>query len=183
SAGRVLSSSVQRIRPEDIKWYAGTGTSISDTSGAQNEFAWQGQAASLKSMQAGLTGLQFGRPSNVATRGDAALDPVDRAINSLRKHTEVQEADTRAVGLGDAALAAFRATAAETSAVQANGGKETAAQARQFAELRDRAAAAADALAQAKVSSQIDFNSKTAFLSSDDVAIASQLKGIYGNDV
>ncbi|WP_375782935.1 hypothetical protein ACE10Z_23765 [Bradyrhizobium sp. Pha-3] len=183
SAGRVLSSSVERIRPEDIKWYAGTGASITDTSNAQNEFAWQGQAASLKSMQAGLTGLQFGRPSNVATRGDAALDPVDRAINSLRKHTETQEADTKAVGLGDAALASFRATAAETSAVQANNGKETAAQAAKFAELRDRAAAAADALARAKVSSQIDFASKTAFLSSDDVAIASQLKGIYGNDV
>ncbi|MGY3689941.1 hypothetical protein [Bradyrhizobium quebecense] len=183
SAGRILSSSVERIRPEDIKWYAGTGSSITDTSNAQSEFAWQGQAASLKSMQAGLAGLQFGRPSNVAARGDAAADPVDRAINSLRKHTETQEADTRAVGLGDAALASFRATAAETSAVQANNGKETAAQAAQFAALRDRAAAAADALARAKVSSQIDFNSKTAFLSSDDVAIASQLKGIYGNDV
>lgn len=183
SAGRILSSSVERIRPEDIKWYAGSGTSISDTSTAQSDWAWQNQAASLKSMQGGLTGLQFGRPSNVAAKDSTAQDPIDRAINSLRKHTETQEADTRAVGLGDAALAAFRATAAETSAVQANGGKETAAQAAQFAELRDRAAAAADALARAKVGSQIDFNSKTSFLSSDDVAIASQLKGIYGNDV
>ncbi len=170
------------LSPDEVKWYAGTGASITDTSTAQSDWAWQNQAASLKSMQAGLTGLQFGSRSNVASK-DTAEDPVDRAINSLRKHTEVQEADTRAVGLGDAALAAFRATAAETSAVQANGGKETAAQTARFAELRDRAAAAADALARAKVGSQIDFNSKTAFLSSDDVAIASQLKGIYGNDV
>ncbi|MDI2110481.1 MULTISPECIES: hypothetical protein [Bradyrhizobium] len=170
------------LSPDEIKWYAGTGASITDTSTAQSDWAWQNQVASLKSMQAGLTGLQFGSRSNVAGK-DTGEDPVDRAINSLRKHTEVQEADTRAVGLGDAALAAFRATAAETSAVQANGGKETAEQAARFAELRDRAAAAADALVRAKASSQIDFSSKTAFLSSDDVAIASQLKGIYGNDV
>ncbi|WP_375780873.1 hypothetical protein ACE103_20245 [Bradyrhizobium sp. ma5] len=182
SANQPLAN-IRALSQDEIKWYAGTGSSISDTSNAQNDWAWQNQAASLKSMQAGMTGLQFGRPSNVAARGDAALDPVDRAINSLRKHTETQEADTKAVGLGDAALASFRATAAETSAVQANNGKETAAQAAKFAELRDRAAAAADALARAKVSSQIDFSGKTAFLSSDDVAIASQLKGIYGNDV
>ncbi|WP_342709809.1 hypothetical protein AAFG13_36095 [Bradyrhizobium sp. B124] len=84
-------------------------------------------------------------------------------LRSLPKHTETQEADTKAVGLGDAALASFRATAAETSAVQGNNGKETAAQAAKFAELRDRAAAAADALARAKVSPQIDFSSRTAF--------------------
>ena len=33
------------------------------------------------------------------------------------------------------------------------------------------------------MSSQIDFNNKTMLLSQDDVAIANQLKGIYGNDV
>jgi hypothetical protein len=54
---------------------------------------------------------------------------------------------------------------------------------KQFAALKDSAAAAADALARAKVSSQIDFNNKTIFLSQDDVAIATQLKGIYGSDV
>ncbi|WP_338700758.1 hypothetical protein V5279_21425 [Bradyrhizobium sp. 26S5] len=181
SANQPLAN-IRTLSPDEIKWYAGTGSSISDTSNAQSDWGWQNQAASLKSMQAGLNGLQFGSRSNVASK-DAADDPVDRAINTLRRHTETQEADTRAVGLGDAALAAFRATAAETSAVQANGGKETADQAARFADLRDRAAEAADALARAKVSSQIDFSSKTAFLSSDDVAIATQLKGIYGNDV
>jgi hypothetical protein len=115
--------------------------------------------------------------------GDNGKDAVDRAIDSLRKHTEQQLADVQAVGLGDAALARFSATAAETAAVQANGGKETDAQAQKFADLRESAAAAAEALARAKVSSQIDFGNKTMFLSQDDVAIASQLKGIYGNDV
>jgi hypothetical protein len=61
----------------------------------------------------------------------------------LRKHTEQQLADAQAVGLGDAALARFRATAAETAAVQANGGQETDEQAKKFAALKDSAAVAA----------------------------------------
>jgi len=120
--------------------------------------------------------------SKVAAK-DTANDPVDRAINSLTKHTEQQLADTQAVGLGDAALAGFKAEAAETAAVLANGGKETDAQVDKFSDLKDAAMAAADALAKAKVSASIDFAGKTAFLSADDVAIANQLKGIYGNDV
>lgn len=123
-----------------------------------------------------------GAYSKVAAK-DVANDPVDRAINTLRRHTAQQEADTKAVGLGDAALAGYRATTAELAAVQANGGKETAAQTAEFAKQREAAIAAADALARAKVASSIEFGSKTAFLSSEDVAIANQLKGIYGNDV
>jgi hypothetical protein len=115
--------------------------------------------------------------------GNDANDAVDSAINTLQKHIETQKADTLAVGLGDAALASFKATAAETAAVLANGGKETADQAAKFAVLKQAAGDAADALAKAKVASSIDFNSKTAFLSTDDVAIANQLKGIYGNDI
>ena len=120
--------------------------------------------------------------SKVAAK-DTANDSVDRAINTLTRHTQQQIADTQAVGLGDAALANFRATAAETAAVQANQGKETDAQKASFLAARDAATAAADAFAKAKVATQIDFNSKTAFLSTEDVAIATQLKGIYGNDV
>nr|DAH82736.1 MAG TPA: tail tape measure [Caudoviricetes sp.] len=110
-------------------------------------------------------------------------DQVDRAINSLRKHTEQQIADTQAVGLGSAALAGFRADAALTAAVQANGGEITKQQAAQFAELKTRAVDAAEALARAKVSSDIQFSSGTSLLGSEDVKIATQLKGIYGNDI
>ncbi|SHJ69922.1 hypothetical protein SAMN05444159_1261 [Bradyrhizobium lablabi] len=115
--------------------------------------------------------------------GNSANDPVDRAINSLQKHIETQKADTLAVGLGDGALASFRATAAETAAVQANGGKETEAQAEKFATLRQAASDAADALAKAKVASSISVGQQTALLSAEDVAIASQLKGMYGDNI
>jgi hypothetical protein len=110
-------------------------------------------------------------------------DKVDSAINSLRRHTQQMEADTKAVGLGEAALARFRAEAQETAAVQANGGKETADQAAKFKELQNREADAADALAKAKVQSQIDFSRQTALMSPEDVQIAQELRGIYGNDV
>lgn len=124
-----------------------------------------------------------GSSTVLPSRSGDSNDPVDRAINTLRRHTEQQIADTQAVGLGDAALAGFRATAAETAAVQANGGKETATQVAEFAKLRDAAIAAADGLARAKVASSIEFNSKTSFLSAEDVSIATQLQRIYGNDV
>ncbi|EJN15686.1 Lambda phage tail tape-measure protein (Tape-meas-lam-C) [Bradyrhizobium sp. YR681] len=132
----------------------------------------------------GLTAADYGQdsPSRVPSREQSA-DAVDRAIASLTRHTAVQEADAKAVGLGAAALAGYRAEAAESAAVLANGGKETAAQAKAFADLRERAMAAADALARAKVEGRIDFGAKTMFLSQEDVAIANQLKDIYGNDV
>lgn len=116
------------------------------------------------------------------TGGDAN-DAVDRAINTLQRHTEQTKADTDAVGLGAGALAAFRAQAAETSAVQANGGAITDEQKKKFDALIVSAGAAADALARAKVASDIQFAGGTAFLSANDVAIATQLKGIYGNDI
>jgi hypothetical protein len=112
-----------------------------------------------------------------------ANDQVDRAINTLTRHIETQKADTLAVGLGDGALARFRAQAQETAAVLANGGNETDKQRAAFAKLKDEAFAAADGLARAKVASQIEWGKKTAFLSAEDVQIAQQLSGIYGNNV
>jgi phage-related tail protein len=124
-----------------------------------------------------------GDTSKNPSTGTAETDPVDHAINSLRKHTAETEANTKAVGLGEAALVTFRAQAQETAAVQANGGKETADQAAQFRKLQQQAGAAADALAKAKLADQNSFSRQTAFLTPEDVAIASQLKGVYGSDV
>jgi hypothetical protein len=113
------------------------------------------------------------------TGGGDSNDAVDKAINSLRRHTEQQIADTKAIGQGAAALAGFRADAALTSAVQANGGEITASQATKFAELKARAMEAGEALAKAKVADEIKTGHDTALLSSEDVQIAQQLKQIY----
>src|SRR5260370_40428519 len=92
----------------------------------------------------GLSPLDYGGGgSNVAAK-DVSGDAVDKAIDRLTKHTKQQEADTLAVGLGDAALAKFRAESAETAAVLANHGKETDDQRERFAKLKDEASAAAD---------------------------------------
>ncbi len=77
------------------------------------------------------------------------------------------------------AQARFRAEAQETAAVQANGGKETEAQAARFKVLQDAAAAAADALARAQVANNISRGQQTSLLSPEDVQIANQLKDIY----
>lgn len=139
--------------------------------------------ARMDQLQARLKVTPAAGGINLPRTGGDANDVVDRAINTLNRHVEAMKADAAAIGLGDAALAAFRADAAETAAVQANGGKQTDKQVDDFGELKDAAIAAAEALAKAKVASQIDFSNKTKFLSADDVAIATQLKGIYGNDV
>jgi hypothetical protein len=110
-------------------------------------------------------------------------DAVDKAINSLNKHTQATLADADAVGLGAAALAGFKADAAENAAVTANGNKETDEQIDKFSDLKDAAIAAADALAKANVASQISRGSQTAFLSPADLAIANELKTIYGDNI
>lgn len=134
-----------------------------------------GEATSVQSAVRGDTSKA---PSTKTDEDDA----VDHAIESLSKHIQQQEADTRAVGLGTAALAQFKAQAEETSAVQKNGGEETAEQAAKFKELQKQAGDAAEALAKAKINSDISFNRQTAFLTPQDAAIASQLKDLYGTD-
>ena len=163
--------------PKDIGMVSATDKLRAALQNHANVTRSMGEATTVQSAVRGDTS------KNPTDATDAQNDAVDRAINSLRKHTEQQEADTKAVGLGDAALAKFRAEAQETSAVQANGGKETAEQAAQFKGLEARAGAAADALAKAKLNSEISFGKQTGLLSADDAAIAEKLKGIYGNDV
>ena len=130
-------------------------------------------------VQSAVRGDTSRNPGKAAPAASDANDPVDSAINSLRRHTEQQIADAKAMGLGVAALARFRAEAAQTSAVQANGGKITADQALQFDLLKQRAVDAAVALERAKVATQISFGRQTALLSPEDVQIAQQLKGLY----
>lgn len=110
-------------------------------------------------------------------------DAVDDAINSLNKHNQAIQADADAVGKGAAALAEFRAQAQETAAIQKNGGTITVDQAAQFDKLKASAAAAAQALAEAQVKSTISRGQQTSLFTSEDLAIANQLKGIYGDDI
>lgn len=151
---------------------------------------WLGDASAVQNAMKNMNALQSKvlsdlskGPPAAAKQFDQVNDAVDRAINALNKHIEQQKADTAAVGLGAAAQAVFRAEAARTTAVQANGGKITDQQAAAFARMRDEAGRTAEALERARVASKIDFDRKTAFLSADDAQIAQQLTGIYGNNI
>ncbi|MDP1867004.1 MAG: hypothetical protein Q8L13_11775 [Bradyrhizobium sp.] len=205
--------SVDAISERDVKWYRGADAGtfaarfagesalsvgqanstkpVIDTSdaamgSAKRTAAWIAEGAAWKNLSSQvLSGADAmaGGFTKVASKSEEVDDAVDRAINSLAKHIRAQQADADSMGLGARAHAEFRAQAAMTSAVQANGGEITADQAAEFEKLKKQAGDAAEALERAKVASQIDFARKTAFLSPQDVAIANQLRGIYGNDV
>jgi hypothetical protein len=164
--------------PTDV---ASVGQNAKLTAALQNHANVTRGMQQATDIQSAVRGDTSKKPTDTKTTD--ANDSVDRAINTLQRHTEQTKADTQAIGLGDAALAKFRAEAAETAAVQANGGKETAEQAEKFKTLQQNAGDAADALAKAKVAGEISIGRQTAFLTPEDVAIAKQLAGIYGNDV
>ena len=114
---------------------------------------------------------------------EEAADAYDRAVESIGKHTARLQADAQAVGLGTGALEEFRARSQLTTAAIQAGIPITAEMSKKIEDLARAAGVAGDQLAKARVNSEITFGSRTALLSQDDVAIAMQLRGIYGNDI
>lgn len=110
-------------------------------------------------------------------------DQFDRAIETLQKHTARVQADSQAVGLGAGALEEFRARAALLTAAQQAGIPVQGETAQKIDAIARAAGEAGEALAKARVASEIKFGAGTMFLSQEDVAIAQQLRAIYGNDV
>lgn len=110
-------------------------------------------------------------------------DQYDRAIETLQKHTARLQADAQAVGLGAGALEEFRAKSALVTAAQQAGIPVQGEVAKKIDDIARAAGAAGEALAKARVGSEIKFGAGTAFLTQEDVAIAQQLRSIYGNDI
>lgn len=116
-------------------------------------------------------------------KGDEPADAYDRATEAIEKHTARLQADTQAVGLGVGALEEFRARTALLTAAQQAGIPVQGETAKKIEEISRAAGAAGEALAKARVASEIKFGAGTAFLSQEDVQIAQQLRGIYGDDI
>lgn len=116
-------------------------------------------------------------------RKDGTKDSYDRATESIARHTARLEADSESVGKGAAAQEELRAQYQLMTAAQQAGIPITQKVKDQIQDLAQDAGEAAEALARAKVASDTDFSSKSAFLTPQDLAIAQQLKGIYGNDI
>lgn len=119
----------------------------------------------------------------VRGRGGETADAFDRASESIAKHTARLDADTMSVGKGKAAQEELRAETQLFAAAQQAGIPITEKMRDKIQDLAQDAGDAAQALAKAKAASEIEFGRKTAFLSPDDVAIARQLKDIFGNDI
>jgi len=108
----------------------------------------------------------------------------DRATEAVLKYIEVTKAAAQAVDQGAGEQEKLKAIAQLTAAGMKDGLTPAAAAAKaEMSGLGEKAGAAADALARAKIASQIDFGLKTSLLSQGDLAIATQLKTVYGNDV
>jgi hypothetical protein len=120
-------------------------------------------------------------PADKSTGPDTAA--YDRATESILKYIEVTKAASLSVSDAASEQEKFKVVAQLTAAAEKDGTTITASLRDEMDKLAARAGAAADALAKAKEASNIDFGAKTAFLSQLDVQIATQLKGIYGNDI
>ncbi|ACF02488.1 conserved hypothetical protein [Rhodopseudomonas palustris TIE-1] len=149
--------------------------------------------AALQNRARMMRDMQQASDVQTAVRGDTSRNPApaksgeanafDTTAASIERHTARVQADTKAVGLGAAALDEMRARASLLTAAQQAGIEPTAAMTARIDKLAKAAGEAAEQLAKAKVNSEIDFGRKTAMLSGEDVAIAGQLRSIYGNDV
>jgi hypothetical protein len=112
--------------------------------------------------------------------GTAALEKAEIAV---AKHTAQVTAQTQAVDLGSGALARMETEAKLLATATEAGLTPTQAMRDKIHGLAEGAGAAADALARAKVASDIKFDRGAAFLTDDDLRIATALKTIYGTDI
>lgn len=150
------------------------------------------------------------KPDEKKTANDAR-DAWDRATAAIDKHAAKLSADTIAVGQSAAtqeqlraefslleaaklsdrdvtdrqieAYTNYRATMTASQALQAAGIKWSADEVAAFDRTTASIKLRTNELEKAKVAEAITFGRQTAFLTSEDVQIAQQLKTIYGNDV
>jgi hypothetical protein len=113
----------------------------------------------------------------------AEKNQFDRASDAVEQHTGMMLADAKAVGLGASALDQLRASFKLLTAAKQAGLPVNDALIAKIEKLANAAGEASEQLAKAKVNSEIQFDSRTALLSSEDAGIARQLSSIYGNDV
>lgn len=150
------------------------------TSGLSNPDAIRRAMQEASDIQAKIRGDLSRAPAKVQAEVN---DQYDRAIETLQKHTARLQADSAAVGLGAGALEEFRARSALLTAAQQAGIPVQGETAQKIEAIAKAAGEAGEALAKARVDSEIKFGAGTAFLSQEDVAIAQQLRTIYGNDI
>lgn len=116
-------------------------------------------------------------PPDKAIGGTASA--YERARESVLKYIEVTKAAADTVGKSVAEQEKAKVVARLTAAAMKDGAPITAELTAKMEKLGEQAAIAAQALEKAKVAADIKFGRDTALLSSQDVQIAQQLKGLY----
>lgn len=163
---------------------AGAGLSALDSSGSteRSPDPTAGQVADARRRLAEGLNRQFDTSKDPNAKKPDAPDTsaYDRAEESLRKYIETTKAAAETVDQSTAAQERAKAMAQLVAAAMKDGLSREAATAKaQMSGLADAAASAAEALAKARVAADIKFNRNAALLSSEDVQIATQLKGLY----
>jgi hypothetical protein len=121
-------------------------------------------------------------PSNRPDTGPSTAS-LDRASVAVAKHTAEEIAQAAAVDLGAGALAQMTTQAKLMATALESGITPTAARRAEIKRLADEAGEAAVELAKAKMASEIKFERAAAFMTPDELQIATQLKTIYGTDI
>lgn len=121
-------------------------------------------------------------PAHLPERSQAS-DAYDHATESIAKLTAKTQAEADAQGLGAAALAETKAQYQLLTAAQQAGIPITQKVQDQMQDLAQDAGLAADALEKAKIASTLSRSQQTAFFTPEDLAIANQLKGLYGDNI
>lgn len=114
---------------------------------------------------------------------ESAQKRFDSAINASSRHVAQIKGEADALGEGAGAMARLEAQYRLTEMAQQAFGKLSDETKKKIQEQAQAAGEAAEKLARARVNTADDFARKTAFLTPEDVAIASQLSQLYGNDV
>jgi hypothetical protein len=117
--------------------------------------------------------------SSTVLPSTGSKDDIDRTTDAIERQIAKMQADAEAAGQGARSLEELRVEAQLYAAAERAGKTDLEQYADQFKNLAERAGLAAEQLAKAKVAADIKFGGNTAFLSQDDVTIASKLKDVY----
>jgi hypothetical protein len=112
-----------------------------------------------------------------------AADAWTKFVDQTKKADAAMVASIQTIGLTAQAHAQLKIQLEGESVLERDGVKDTEARRAALAALAKQAGETAMALERAKISDKIKFERGAAFLAPEDVQIASQLRGLYGNDI
>jgi hypothetical protein len=206
-----IVNATNNIKPPPSMWDSVSGYFTSGMTPDQIEAKTGARPMSDADYSKGVLATRLGNPSNIArnklelqkaddwltpdqsspspaappaAKTDNSQSAWDRTTGSIERYIQTTQEAAKNIDEAAGVQEKFKTIAQLTAAGIKDGlTPEVARLKAETSDLSDRAAAAADALARMRVQSSINFDKKTAFLNADDLAIATKLKTIYGDDI